>query len=66
MDGYIITYVDKKGQKEDTFFSDPVSSFGGGFDGAEIIRVMFFNAHPGCKIISMKRAAFSSFVSGNV
>lgn len=62
MDGFSIDYVDQYGNIQKTFFHKPISNICFSKDDEfDVICLMFYNAHPGCKIISIKPFNFLDF-----
>lgn len=58
MEGFEIKYRDKNGKVEETFMGSPMSSFDISHMSAEdqknLVLLFFGQAHPGCKVISIK------------
>lgn len=64
MDGYKIVYSEPDGTITDTFFGEPMSSFSlSRSDYMDIVKMMFHNAHPNCKIISCERCTYENYNS---
>jgi len=55
MNGYKIVYKDDKSKLQDTFFGDIMTNLDIPKENyIKIVKSMFHNAHPNCKIVSCK------------
>lgn len=64
MDGYKIVYRGSDGAITDTFFGEPMPSFSlSKLDYMDIVKMMFCNAYPNCKIISCECCTYESYNS---
>lgn len=65
MDGFSIGYITPDGVNEITWFGSPVSSFdlsGASCDDMkDIVLMMFYQAHSGCKVVSIKSCSLKDF-----
>lgn len=62
MDGYKVVYSELDGAITSTFFGEPMASFGlSKSEYTDIVKLMFSNAHPGCKIMSIRRCTLEEF-----
>lgn len=60
--GFRIDYIETDGSKHFTFFGMPMASFKISEDDvADVVTMMFGNAHPGCKIISMEKCSAADY-----
>lgn len=60
--GYCIFYADCNGNKDVTFFG-PILSNMTSMSETEMVRLMFFNAHPTWTMLDMRACTFSEFRS---
>ncbi len=66
MEGFSIDYWDQYGNIQKTFLHKPISNICNFKDDEfGVILFMFYNAHPGCKIISIKPFNFLDFNKEN-
>ena len=63
MDGYKIIYKEPDGTTTATFFGEPVLNFClPNLSNMEVIMLLFGNAHPGCKIVSIECCSLKEFM----
>lgn len=63
MDGYKIIYKEPDGTVIDTFFGEPMTNISLQKQCyMEVIKLLFWNAHPGCDIISIERCNLEKFM----
>lgn len=60
MNGYCITYADANGNIDVTFFGKVLTSLKN-ISEIEMVRMMFFNAHPTWQILNMRSCSFDEF-----
>ena len=64
MDGYKIVYREPDGTITDTFFAEPMSSFSlPKSSNTDIVKLMFGNAHPNCKIVSISSCTYDEYIA---
>lgn len=61
MNGFKINYIEKDGSRSSTFYGEPVTNMN--LSAAEIIQLMFFQAHPGCVMLSCTRCTLEAYKS---
>ena len=60
MNGYCITYADNNGNKDVTFFG-PILTNITNMSETEMVRLMFFNAHPTWQMLDMRPCSLEEF-----
>lgn len=60
--GYCIVYTDVHGVKDCTFFGAPITNITDMTD-TELMRLVFFQAHPSCSLLDMFPCTFGEFKS---
>lgn len=58
MEGYKVFYKDKKGRLKNTFFGKPESNVKTDMSETDMVRIVFGQNYPKCKIISVVPTTF--------
>ncbi len=69
MDGFKVNYINSKGVNETTFFGPIITNIDMSNqpqkEAIGIISMFFYNAHPGCSIVSIEKCTYDDFSSSS-